>query len=67
MRNNYLDYLNANDVEVQDLQNSLLVIARKKIILPEEKKIKIDFSNEDLAGINIDNFHKTSSGIILSI
>ena len=69
MLTNFPNSINANNFEIQEPANSLLVVAKKKIILLESKiitdKSKLTASYEYLAEFDSE-YEKTASGILLA-
>ena len=65
---NFANSINMNNFDIQESANSLLVVAKKKIILPESKIImdnsKLVSSYEYPVGFD-NEYKKTASGILL--
>lgn len=69
MVNDFVNSINMNNFDIQELENSLLFVTKKKIILPESKIImdKSKFTSSYEYSAEFDSkCEKTASGILLA-
>lgn len=58
-----------NDIEIQELDNSMLVIAKRKILIPDSKSIvesSAVLSSLRYQPVIVEEYGRTSTGIILT-